>query len=102
MVVTTRGEIDLITAPLMLQSLLEQLDEDLEHLIVDLSAVSFFSSAGLVALLIARDRACHAAIDTHLIGVIDHRPVALVFDLTECADEFAIHPSCDAALAAIA
>ncbi|WP_219415793.1 STAS domain-containing protein [Pseudonocardia nigra] len=101
LVVTVRGELDQITAPQLRHTLMQQLEQSPEHLIVDLSAVSFFSSAGLRALLTARHRAHRDGIGTHLTGVTGHRPVALVFDLTGCAEQFSIHSNVDAAVAAI-
>ncbi len=99
-VVAVRGEIDQITAPQLRQTLLEQLDQNPAHLIVDLSAVSFFSSAGLGALLAVRCRAGRDGVGTHLAGVTGNRLVGLVFELTGCAEQFTIHSSLDAAVAA--
>jgi anti-sigma B factor antagonist len=55
-VVTASGEIDLSTAPLLRQRLLEVVADHVTHLVVDLSRVPFIDSTGLGVLVGAHRR----------------------------------------------
>jgi anti-anti-sigma factor len=63
LVVVTAGEIDLATAPLLLRTLLDAVDRH-PRVCCDLTGVTFFSAAGLAALVTAHHRA--AGTDRHL------------------------------------
>ncbi|MFD4442972.1 STAS domain-containing protein [Nocardia sp. NPDC058519] len=55
-VVTVEGEVDMATAPLVQSGVDEALDTGARVLIVDLSQVKFFGSAGLSVLLTAAEK----------------------------------------------
>ncbi len=55
-VLTVSGEIDMVTAPRFEEALLEALHEKPAALVVDLSGVDFFASAGLSSLVTAYQR----------------------------------------------
>jgi anti-anti-sigma factor len=56
LVVVTAGEVDLATAPLLLRTLLSAVDRH-PRVCCDLTGVTFFSAAGLAALVTAHRRA---------------------------------------------
>lgn len=97
-VVTVSGEIDFATSPTLAVAVSEAALEEPRHVVLDLGGVTFFSCAGVEALLSARGHGPAL----HLTGVRGNRPVELVLTLTRTAAQFALHPDVDAALAAIA
>jgi anti-sigma B factor antagonist len=56
-VVSPDGELDLSTAPLLLDCLIEVLDAGAEHIVLDMAAVTFVDSAGVDVLLGIQQRA---------------------------------------------
>lgn len=89
------GEVDSATAPLLHEQLHEALSDGPRHLVVDLSAVTFFSAAGLHAL----EEASTEQDEAHeLVLVAKGRPVARVLDI--CDVPYSRYCDLDAALAA--
>jgi len=77
-VVTARGEIDLVTAPALAQRLEQHLPSSGE-LVLDLSEVAFFGAAGLQALVhVQREATRHGIIFRLVTGPQVHRLLGLV------------------------
>lgn len=74
------GEVDITTAPILRDQLCKAISTNPRHLVVDLSAVTFFSAAGIHALHTPR-----AAQDENqqLVLVGTGRPVARVLDICQ-------------------
>ncbi len=84
-VITVRGEVDLLTGPL----LLAHHGPD-RRLIVDLTAVGFVGAAGLTVL--ATVRQATLAVGTGLCLVANTRPVLLPLTITGMHTQFDIYP----------
>jgi anti-sigma B factor antagonist len=56
-VLEVSGEVDILTAPRLQESVLRLLEDQPPVLVIDLSAVSFFGSSGLAVLVEAREAA---------------------------------------------
>mgnify|MGYP005838826089 CR=1 FL=1 len=97
--VSVRGEVDIYTAPRFKESLLELLDSGVSRVVVDLSEVTFIDSTAL-GVLIGGVRRLHDR-DGRLSLVVASRPVERVLTVTGLDRVFAIHPTRDAALAAL-
>jgi anti-anti-sigma factor len=97
-VVMPCGEIDLATAPRFLKTLVDAADSA-ERVVVDLGGVTFFSSAGVWALMRLRDRARAGAGDVHLAGLGDG-VVGRVLSLARVQELFTVHETVEDALAA--
>lgn len=89
--VYVNGDVDLATADLLSASADLALQESPLRLILDLSEVSFFSAAGLSALLRLRDRADRAAVD--LVLRAPSAAVLNVLDIVNAAPCFRIAPA---------
>lgn len=85
------GDVDLATAHLLSASADLALRESPLRLVLDLSEVSFFSAAGLSALLILRDQAGRAAVDLALRA--PSPAVRIVLDIVNAAPHFRIAPT---------
>jgi anti-anti-sigma factor len=92
------GEIDLATAPRFLKTLVDAADSA-ERVVVDLGGVTFFSSAGVWALMRLRDRARAGACDVDLVGLGDG-VVGRVLALARVQELFTVHETVEDALAA--
>jgi anti-sigma B factor antagonist len=99
-VIMARGEVDLYTSPLLLDALLAQLRPPGPRLIVDLTAVDFFSAAGLTVLATVRQAAL--AVGTGLCLVAHTRPVLLPLTITGMHTQFDIYPDLAHALRRVA
>jgi anti-anti-sigma factor len=97
-VVMPCGEIDLATAPRFLKTLVDAADSA-ERVVVDLGGVTFFSSAGVWALMRLRDRARAGACDVDLVGLGDG-VVGRVLALARVQELFTVHETVEDALAA--
>jgi anti-sigma B factor antagonist len=99
-VLTVHGEVDVYSAP----SLKEQIDASLTGsaptVVVDLSEVEFMDSTGLGALVSARTAAVEA--DGRLPLVCNRERILRLFQITGLDGVFEIHPTVDAAVAALA
>ncbi|GAA3013998.1 anti-sigma factor antagonist [Actinokineospora diospyrosa] len=92
--VTVRGEVDLVTAAATRRALLAALaaPEPL-LLVVDLSEVDFLAAVGLSALVELRDLACARAVDLRL--VVGGRAVPRLLDVTGLRRTFRLHSDVD-------
>lgn len=78
--VVLRGELDLHTAPTLRQRLLDAAAAGAERVVVDCRALEFVDSAGLRALLVARDELRSGSV---AVVVADPSPaVGRVLDMT--------------------
>ncbi len=97
-VVAIGGELDLNTAPELLQALTRLVDDGRRHLIVDLSRLTFCDSSGLSVLVRVRNRLDGRAGDVRLASP---RPiVSRVLDVSGLAEVFGTYPSVPEAYAA--
>lgn len=93
-VLTVAGEIDLVTAPALENAVLQTLADPPDLLVIDLTAVEFFSSAGIAVLVLAhRDGA-----GVSLRIVAGNRIVLRPLELTGLTEDLAIYPDLDTAL----
>lgn len=67
-VCTVTGPVDLVTAPILTDTLTEAVLDDRSHLVIDLSAAALLDSAGLQAVFEALDK---HEVDGHLAVVAD-------------------------------
>jgi anti-anti-sigma factor len=100
-VVTVAGEIDVATAPRLTEAVQAAIRNASEHVILDLQPVTFFSSAGVNALITIHERTNRRGIDLHLAGAEGNHVVARVLDLTGLTKRFRVHPAVTDALAEI-
>lgn len=89
-VLSASGEIDMVTAPRFQQELLSALDEHPPALIVDLTEVEFFASAGLSALVAAYQ---HAGADTVVRVVAANSATARPLQITALDRKIPVHDS---------
>ncbi|HEU5469516.1 MAG TPA: STAS domain-containing protein [Actinophytocola sp.] len=89
-VLTVRGEVDLVTSPLLLNALQAHLPRPGAQLIIDLTAVGFFGAAGLTVLDTIRQATQASGIKLCLIA--HTRPVLLPLTITGMHTLFDIHP----------
>ena len=87
-VATVRGEIDIATAPQLLREVLATLALPINHVTLDLGAVTFIDSSGLAALTRAHADAEARGINLILESVPDQ--ARQVLDLTDLAQLFDI------------
>lgn len=92
-VVTVRGEVDLLTAPLLRDRLLPLMRDTV---IIDLAGVTFFAAAGLTVLVEARRTAEAAGIRLSLVAPT--RQVLLPLTITGLAGMFDVAPGLTHAL----
>ncbi|WP_434446795.1 STAS domain-containing protein [Lentzea sp. E54] len=67
-VLAVRGEVDMVTSPLLRDRLQEHLRPTCLDLVVDLTEVSFFGAAGLTDLVIARRTAQEVGVRLRLVA----------------------------------
>lgn len=92
-VIAARGEIDILSVPL-LQSSLEQAHDDGVDVVVDMSEVGFMGSAGLSALLGAAEGA-----EPQKLRVVASRAVRRPIEVTGLDKVLAVFATLDDALA---
>jgi anti-sigma B factor antagonist len=85
-ILALRGELDLTSAPLFEQALMEAESSKPRRVIIDLSGLEFMDSTGLRALLIARERAQENGHELALRR--GPRQVQRVLELTKTLDAF--------------
>ena len=93
-----RGELDLFTAPLVDSHIAKQLaDKPRTHLVLDLTGITFFGSAGVASLV----RAAESADDTEvrLVVATTNRVVLRPLQVTGIAGMLTIRDTLEAALA---
>lgn len=95
-VLSVVGEIDLLTAPTLEESIKEARDQGPELLVVDLSGVEFLGSVGLSVLIGATER---VGVSGRLRLVAAGDTVLRPMELTGIAELFSIYATRDEALA---
>jgi anti-sigma B factor antagonist len=98
-VVTVGGEIDLVTAARLNDTLGAALAARPRALVIDLDRVQFFTSVGLTALALAQRTAGERGVDLRVVAAT--RIVLRPLQITGMADDLAIHPTRTDALAAV-
>jgi anti-sigma B factor antagonist len=93
------GEIDLCTAPLLREALLDTEDRDVPNVLVDLSRVDFLALAGVRELRAANDR--RAAVHMRLVVAAPTAAARRTLSLTEAADSLEIYLTTTGALSAL-
>jgi anti-sigma B factor antagonist len=95
-VLTVRGEVDMLTSTQLTDHLFPHVRDTVSHVIVDLTAVSFFTAAGLTVLINAQQAAMAAGITLCLVA--STRPVLLPLRITGLDGMFDISPDLTHAL----
>jgi anti-sigma B factor antagonist len=95
-VFSVQGEIDLATAPVLLQHVVEPAEPLAGRVVVDLSDVSFLDSTGLGALITIDEKV--RAQGGVMVLVVQAPNVLKVFDITGLTASFSIFPSLAEAL----
>jgi len=94
-VVKVEGEVDLLTVPPVETQVNALIDAAPEQVLVDLTGVRFFGSAGLAMLVSAKRRAASRGVR---LGVIaDHRAVVRPLEMGGLLDHFDLHPTPESA-----
>jgi anti-sigma B factor antagonist len=93
-VLTVEGEVDVYTAPLLRQRLVELADSGVSRIIVNLEPVEFLDSTGLGVLVAALNRMRRQDGDVEL--VCSQSRILRVFEITGLTKVFTIHQSLDA------
>jgi anti-sigma B factor antagonist len=96
-VLTVEGEIDVYTAPLLREKLVELAGSDVSRIVVNLEPVEFLDSTGLGVLVAALNRFRRQGGDVELI--CSQARILRVFEITGLTKVFTIHPTLDAASA---
>ncbi|AHH97984.1 STAS domain-containing protein [Kutzneria viridogrisea] len=94
-VLTVSGEVDMLTAPLLRTRVLDQLATT-SVVVLDLSTVSFFGSAGLAVLVEARRAATAHRSDLRLVA--GNRIVTRPMAISGIDQAFRVHSDLDEAL----
>ncbi|MFD4668494.1 STAS domain-containing protein [Lentzea sp. NPDC058450] len=98
-VVTVSGEIDSMAEDSPFTELLDVMREDLEGLVVDMDAVTFFGSAGVHVLIAMEEGARHRNIPFAVVA--STRAVRMPLSVTGVDALLALHPDVVGALAAV-
>ncbi|NKQ57438.1 STAS domain-containing protein [Amycolatopsis sp. K13G38] len=96
-VVVVSGDIDMVTAPEFEKALIAAVREQPEALVVDMTGVAFLGSAGLTALVAARQQAGEV---TALRVVAKSSATARPLQLTGLDQEIPLYPTREEALGA--
>ncbi|EWM10703.1 STAS domain-containing protein [Kutzneria sp. 744] len=96
-VVRVDGEVDMVTAPALESQVVALLGEKLRMLVIDLTGVRFFSSAGLAVLALAHREADEG---TQLRVVANDAAVLRPLELTGLTEDLFIRPDLRAAMEA--
>ena len=92
-VLAVAGEVDSLTAPDLRDALGAALAApDCRRLVLDLSGVTFLSSAGMSVLLNAREDTRSRSVELRLIGLADNRAVRRPLEVTGMLGLFHPHP----------
>lgn len=89
------GEVDLVTAPQLGDSINNAMSEQPAILVVDLTDVDFLASAGMAVLMGCHKLAKETSFRIVAVGSTTFRPM----ELTGMTEEIAIYPTLDQALA---
>lgn len=98
-VLTVHGEVDVYSAPLLKEQIAGSLTGPEASAVVDLSQVEFMDSTGLGALVSARTAAAEGG--GRLPLVCERDRILKLFQITGLDGVFEIHPTVDAAVAAL-
>ncbi len=93
-VLSVRGEVDTVTAPQLQVSVEQAMPSAGRVLVVDLSGVSFLSSAGLSVLVQAHQQADEAGC---AVRIVTNANTARVFQLTGLTETLRLYESVDEA-----
>ncbi len=93
------GEVDMATAPAVVERVRTALQRGTRRFCIDLDAVIHLDSSGIAALINVRRYAMRA--DGSLVLVCAGGPILEIFELTGIARYFRIEPRRDAALQAL-
>ena len=96
-VVTPRGELDIVSAPAVRERLLSLLGADASHLVVDMSAIRYADASGLAVLVSTQRRAVLLGGTLRLAAV--QPEVARVLTVTGFSRQLAVYPTVQAAIA---
>ncbi len=96
-VLTVEGEVDVYTAPVLRQKLVELADSGVSRIVVNLEPVEFLDSTGLGVLVAALNRLRRQDGDVELI--CSQPRILRVFEITGLTKVFTIHQSLDEASA---
>lgn len=94
-VVTVEGEVDVYTAPLLRQKLVDLIDAGTMKIVVNLEPVAFLDSTGLGVLVAALNRLRRQGGDLELI--CSQPRILRVFEITGLTKVFTIHRSSQSA-----
>jgi anti-sigma B factor antagonist len=97
-VVGLTGELDMMTVEPARTALREAIEVGAPVVVLDLTGLQFFASAGLNLLLQLHDGARERQLDVRVAG--DHRIVTRPMELTGLTELFPVYPSVAVALAA--
>jgi anti-anti-sigma factor len=96
-VVTPRGELDIVSAPAVRERLLSLLGPDASHLVVDMSAIPYADASGLAVLVSTQRRAVLLGGTLRLAAL--QPEVASVLTAAGLGRRLAVYPSVQAAIA---
>ena len=96
-VLALRGEIDVYTAPLLRQAILDLIEQGKLNVVIDMHEVDFLDSTGLGVLVGGLKRVKSNEGDLRLVVTQDR--IMKIFDITGLAKVFPIFTSTDEALA---
>ncbi|MCE7003500.1 STAS domain-containing protein [Kibdelosporangium philippinense] len=91
------GEIDMSTAPMLAEECDQAIESAPGRLVVDLSDVTFFGSAGLAVLLDAHQRGEQEGVQVRLVA--DGRPVLRSIEIAGVQEMLPVYPDLENALA---
>jgi anti-sigma B factor antagonist len=83
-----RGELDLLTAPRLLDAVQAALSGDAGSIAFDFSEVSFIDSFGLSVLVTTKRQIAERGGEVYILGVTGH--VARVFNVIQVGDQFCL------------
>ena len=95
------GDLELQTVPQARTFLREVTATRPQHLIVDLSGVTFMASSGIALLIAAQSDRNGIQGRLHLLGVIGNHPVERPLDLVGVLERFEVAPDLDTLLEAL-
>lgn len=98
-VISAAGVVDMLTSPQLETSIATSLQKNPKAIIVDLTDVDFLASAGMGALVAARDE---LPVEIQFAVVADGPATSRPLKLVGIADVVGLHPTLDEALAALA
>jgi anti-sigma B factor antagonist len=97
LLVAVAGDLDVLTVPQTTTFLAQATALTPRHLVLDMSEVTFLTSAGIALLMAATENGTYGRL--HLIGVLDNRSVQRPLALVGMLGLFDIAPDLDSLLA---